>query len=146
MVLIDTNVLVYAVDTRDNGKHQAARDTLDALPRERICVSTQVLCEYANVLTHPSKYALAPWDVIPRIMEIGSAWNTLLITPDTVVAALEAKERWQLAYYDAQIWATAALNGVPVVLSEDFADGLVLENVRFVDPFARGFDADTLAL
>jgi predicted nucleic acid-binding protein len=45
----------------------------------------------------------------------------------------------QLAYYDAQIWATARLHGVPIILSEDFQTGRTLEGVRFVNPFADDF-------
>jgi predicted nucleic acid-binding protein len=43
------------------------------------------------------------------------------------------------AEYDAQIWATARLNQVPVVFSEDFRDGTTLEGVRFVNPFSSEF-------
>lgn len=49
-----------------------------------------------------------------------------------------------LAYYDAQIWACARLNHIPVVLSEDFQDGQTLEGVRFVDPFAEDFVVERL--
>jgi predicted nucleic acid-binding protein len=51
----------------------------------------------------------------------------------------KAKRDYMLSYYDAQIWATARLNQVPVVFSEDFNDGLVLEGVRFVNPFGQDF-------
>lgn len=139
-VFVDTNLLIYAVDQSDTAKHEAVERLLMRLGRGNICVSSQVLSEYANVLTHPSKHAPRPWDVIPDIVHMGAAWSVLPVNVDTVVAALEAKERWQLAYYDAQIWATAALNAVPVVLSEDFTDGLSLGGVRFVNPFAAGFD------
>jgi predicted nucleic acid-binding protein len=45
-----------------------------------------------------------------------------------------------LAYLDAQIWASAQLNQIPVIFSEDFQDGQILEGVRFVNPFKKGFD------
>lgn len=44
-----------------------------------------------------------------------------------------------LAYYDAQIWASARLNQVPTIFSEDFTDGQVLEGVRFINPFSTNF-------
>ena len=40
-----------------------------------------------------------------------------------------------LAYYDAQIWATARLSQIPVIFSEDFNSWSSLEGVRFVNPF-----------
>ncbi len=42
--------------------------------------------------------------------------------------------------FDAQLWATALLNQVPVIFSEDFASGASLEGVRLVNPFSSGFD------
>jgi predicted nucleic acid-binding protein len=43
--------------------------------------------------------------------------------------------------WDAQIWATARLNQIPVVLSEDFSDGAVIEGIRIVNPFTVSFQA-----
>ncbi len=40
------------------------------------------------------------------------------------------------AFWDAQIWATAKLNQIPVVLSQGFASGSVIEGVLFENPFA----------
>jgi len=44
-----------------------------------------------------------------------------------------------LSYYDAQIWATARLNQVSVVFSEDFQGRQILEGVQFINPFAPEF-------
>jgi predicted nucleic acid-binding protein len=45
----------------------------------------------------------------------------------------------KLAYWDSQLWATARLNQIPTLLSEDFSVGAALEGVRFVNPFAADF-------
>lgn len=42
------------------------------------------------------------------------------------------------------MWATARLNQIPVVLSEDFEDGRVINGVQFLNPFSRTFDLATL--
>jgi predicted nucleic acid-binding protein len=47
-----------------------------------------------------------------------------------------------MSYWDAQIWATARLNQVPVVFSEDFNTGSLIEGVRFINPLANEFDTD----
>jgi predicted nucleic acid-binding protein len=47
-----------------------------------------------------------------------------------------------MLYFDSQIWAVARLNQVPTIFSEDFSDGLVLEGVRFVNPFIPEFDIE----
>lgn len=46
----------------------------------------------------------------------------------------------KLAYWDSQLWATARLNQIAKVLSEDFQDGRLIETVQFHDPFSPAFD------
>ncbi len=41
-----------------------------------------------------------------------------------------------MSFWDAQVWATAKLNQIPVVLSQDFASGSVIEGVQSENPFA----------
>jgi predicted nucleic acid-binding protein len=145
-VIVDTNVLIYAADRSAGFKHARATELLRTLGESEgsAAISTQVLSEYANVATHPAKLGLSPQVAMKSVRALELLYPVLPVTADTVVAALEACERWQLSYYDAQIWAAAALAGVPVVLSEDFSDGSVLGGVRFVDPFAKGFDVAKL--
>ncbi|WP_375504921.1 hypothetical protein [uncultured Nostoc sp.] len=38
-------------------------------------------------------------------------------------------------FWDAQIWATARLNQIEEVYTEDFASGARVEGVRFTNPF-----------
>jgi predicted nucleic acid-binding protein len=56
-----------------------------------------------------------------------------------VLEAARGVREHSLPYFDAQIWATARLNQVPIILSEDFASGTALEGVRFVNPFEPDF-------
>lgn len=143
-VLLDTNILIYAANADSDRRHRLALDLLRRLRAGEIVITTQTLSEFANVMTHPSKFAHDAAVVGVAVRKLDTEHTVLHVTPETVVRALEARERWGLSYYDAQIWASAALAGVPVVLSEDFTDGLVLGPVRFVDPFAQGFDLDAL--
>jgi predicted nucleic acid-binding protein len=46
---------------------------------------------------------------------------------------------YQLAYWDAQIWATAKLNQIPTILSEDFQHKRRIEGVEFRNPFRGDF-------
>jgi predicted nucleic acid-binding protein len=45
-----------------------------------------------------------------------------------------------MSFWDSLIWAVAKEGGVPYLLSEDFEDGVVVEGVEFINPFALGFD------
>ena len=62
-----------------------------------------------------------------------------------VLEAARGARDHDLAYYNAQIWASARLNQVTVVFSEDFNDGQVLEGVRFVNPFSSKFQLEAWA-
>ena len=77
-----------------------------------------------------------------QIDRFQTLWPVFLLTPLIVTEAARAVRDYQLTYYDAQIWATARLNGVPVIFSEDFQTGRTLEGVRFVNPFADDFRLD----
>ncbi len=142
-VLVDTNVLVYAAARNAEAKGRTARAILLTLG-PRVILSAQVLAEYANVLTHPSKHAVPAERVALQVGRLSSSWRILPLNTAVVVTALHAMPRWQMPYYDAQIWAAAALNRIPVVLSEDFPSGATLGGVRFVNPFEPGFNVEAL--
>ncbi len=68
------------------------------------------------------------------------AWPVLDLTPLIVLEAARGAYQHQMRIWDAQIWATARLNQIPVILSEDFSDGAVIEGIRIVNPFAEHFE------
>jgi predicted nucleic acid-binding protein len=49
-----------------------------------------------------------------------------------------------MAYWDAQIWASARMNQISLVLSEDFGEGVVIDGVRFINPFGSDFNIENL--
>lgn len=46
-----------------------------------------------------------------------------------------AVERWGMSFWDALLWATANLHGVPTIYTEDGQAAPELDGVRFVNPF-----------
>ena len=64
--------------------------------------------------------------------------STQILVEFATVVALKIPQPLSREVVDreAQVWAAARLEHVPVVLSEDFADGCEIEGVRFVYPFA----------
>lgn len=67
------------------------------------------------------------------------AFPVFKLTQMVVLEAVRGVREHQLPNFDSQIWAVARLNQVPTIFSEDFSDGLVLEGVRFINPFITGF-------
>lgn len=144
-ILVDTNVLVYAYDRAEAGKQKRALETMRRLViTGRGRLSAQVLGGFFRAVTQKIRPRLSPRDAHSQIGTLMRALPVLPITPLIVLEAARGVRDHRLAYWDAQVWATARLNQIPLVLSEDFKDGHVLDGVRFADPFARAFDLATI--
>lgn len=145
-VLVDTNVLVYAYDPADRGKQDTALRVLRHLVvTGHGRLSTQVLGEFFRVVTSRLGTPLSPAEACAQLAELAQAWPVLAVTPPVVLEGARGARDHGLGFWDAQIWATARLNQVETILTEDFQDGRVLEGVRFRNPFAPEFDPATLA-
>lgn len=144
-VLIDTNVLIYSTGVDGPLKAMAADAVLKALwENESGAVSTQVLSEYANTMLRLYPRAAHPI-VVRELAALRETWPVLLVTDEVVADAVRGTLEHGMSFYDAQLWATARLAGIEVVLTEDFCDGAVVEGVRFVDPFTPCFDPRSLS-
>jgi len=144
-VLVDTNVLVYAHDPSEVGKQSRAIDVLAALAEAGAGVlPVQALSEFFWTVTRGKQPLLTREEAEAQIDRLTASWPTLDLTPSVVLEAVRGVRRHHLPYWDAQIWASARLNQVPLVLSEDFSDGSRLEGVRFVNPFRARFRIDGL--
>jgi predicted nucleic acid-binding protein len=140
-VLLDTNVIAYFYDPRDPVKQAMARQILPILQENKqACLSVQVLAEFGHLA--PRKLAMSQQNVFQQITSLIQAWHAYDLTGAIVAEAARGVRDHSLAYYDAQIWATARLNQIPVIFSEDFNSGSSLEGIRFVNPFAAAFKLD----
>ncbi|HEX9117241.1 MAG TPA: PIN domain-containing protein [Anaerolineae bacterium] len=139
-ILVDTNVVVYAYDRSEPAKQAQALTVLNELAGSRAGVlSAQVLSEFFNAVTRRIVDPLTFEEAYARVRNLMLAWPVLDITPLIVLEAARGAVQHQMRIWDAQIWATARLNQIPVIFSEDFSDGAVVEGIRTVNPFGRQF-------
>lgn len=139
-VLVDTNVLVYAYDFSEPGRQLQALKVLDALAVSRRGVLTaQVLAEFAVAVTRKIPSPLSWERAAASIGNYLRSWEVIEVTGMIVLEAIRGVCQQGFSYWDAQIWAAARLNQIPVVFSEDFAAGSSIEGVTFVNPFASDF-------
>ncbi len=145
-ILIDTNLLVHA---HDRGEHVKQKQAIQVLERLYATgsgrLSAQCLAEFFSAVTRGPAPKLTISEAAQQTDQLAQVWPVLDLTPMIVVEAVRGVRDHQLAYWDAQIWASARLNQVPVVFSEDFSDGVVFEGVRFVNPFAASFVLESWA-
>lgn len=143
--LLDANILIYAADEHEPDRMEQANELLRYLVQSRrAVVSAQVLAEFANVSLRRVRGSSSPDDVYRQIEVYARTVAVLPITQAIVLEAVRGVRDFELAYYDAQIWAAARLNQVPFVLSEDFNPGASLDGVTFLNPFAPEFDVGAL--
>ncbi len=134
-VTIDTNLLVYAIDTADLNKHQTVHTLLDTLVELDTVVSVQALAEFFHVVTRKGR--LSTEDARDRIEDWQALFPVVAAGANTLSHAIDGLRRFQMPFWDAMLWATAQEAGVSVLLTEDFQDLGLIEGVRFVNPFSH---------
>jgi predicted nucleic acid-binding protein len=141
-ILIDTNVLVYTFDQNEPRRQERAIEVLRALEKNASGrLSVQCLAEFCAVVMRRLKPAMSPAETQTQVERFQRIFPVYNLTPTIILEALRGVRIHQISYYDAQIWASARLNQIPIIFSEDFNQG-VLEGVRFVNPFLPDFDVD----
>ena len=142
-ILVDTNILLYAYDPGEPVKQSQAVAVLDRLATLRLGVLTpQVLGEFFVNATHKIEPPLTVKQAYDRIQNYLLSWEVLDLTGPIVLEAARGVRTYKMAYWDAQIWALARMHQIPLIFTEDFNVGAVIEAVRFVNPFGQDFDLD----
>lgn len=131
---VDTNVLLYAVssDPAEAAKRATAEALFDSWD---LALSTQVLGEFYVQATRPTRAARLTHEQAATIIVSMTRYPIQSITYAVVDAALAARGRHQVSYWDAAIIEAARAAGCVEVLSEDLADGRDYDGVTIVNPF-----------
>ena len=132
--LLDTNVLVYAVDRSDAKKNAKAVSIVQAALRGRrdYAVSSQSLSEFANVAFR--KLAL-PADSILEFLRVFKGLATILPDNEVIARGVEIKALYGLQFYDATLVAAAERAGAREIWSEDLNPGQRYGGILAVNPF-----------
>jgi predicted nucleic acid-binding protein len=135
--LVDTNLLVYAYDRSESEKQAKAVELLDELVKNGTGIlSPQILSEFYNVVTRKLAAPLTPQEAYTSISNYIRSWNIVDLTSLVVLEAARGVRDHKLPYWDSLVWATAKMNQIPIVLSEDFSHNSVIEGVRFTGRLA----------
>jgi predicted nucleic acid-binding protein len=138
LVLVDTNVLVYAEDRGHTDKHRLARAWLrDLWVRRCGRISTQVLNEFYSIATRKLKPAMPPGDARAEVRRY-QRWNPWVCDHATVENAWAIESRFRLNWWDALIVAAAQQQGCTLLLTEDLQHDQQIDGVRIVNPFILG--------
>jgi predicted nucleic acid-binding protein len=140
LCFLDTNILLYTHDERDERKFEISQHIVSELTRERsFVISIQVVNEYYNVATskpshheHRSVYR----DNARRLRHACTAPLDL----EVAEAAWSLQEITNYAWWDLLIIASALKAGCRYLLTEDMTHGHEFGDLTIVNPFFADFD------
>lgn len=130
---LDTNILIYAYDSRQPEKQGIALRLVEEglLNLGRTAISVQVLQELHVNLRRLGTSK----DVTTQIVQDFCLWPVVESTMDLFRAALNDHDRWQLSIWDAMILAAARASGASLLITEDLNHGQDYGGVVVQNPF-----------
>jgi predicted nucleic acid-binding protein len=132
-IFIDTNVIVYANDSRDVLKQKKAiRLIKEIMQRGNGAISTQVLQEYAFVALNKLKQSR---DVIIRQTNLLESLEVINQTADQIRRAIEVAHIYQIGFWDACIISNAEYGNCSQIYSEDLNPGQFYSGIQIKNPF-----------
>jgi predicted nucleic acid-binding protein len=140
---LDTNVLIYAVDTAELERHRRAAWVVERAQSLSCILAVQSLGEYYAAVTRKSLLSRSEAALMVR------SWMAMFPVvsndADAVTLALPAVETGRFSYWDALLLGTLARAGCTTLLSEDMADGSSLAGVTVRNPFAGDVVPESVA-
>lgn len=130
----DSNILLYAISRAPQERAKAERAN-DLLAERDLALSVQVLQEFYVQATRESRPDPISHEDALELVESFRRFPVLPLTADLVAAAMTARQRFQISYWDAAILEAARSLGCDTVLSEDLNDGQDHAGVRVENPF-----------
>ena len=134
-VFVDTNVLIYAIDTADPVKQRMAqRWRTELWKARRGRISYQVLQEFYAKVTQ--KWAGAQQKARDEVLDLVS-WQPVSVDLALVETAWKIQDRYKLSFWDALIVAAAKSAACKYLLTEDLQGSQNIDGVTVVSPFAH---------
>lgn len=132
-ITLDTNILVYSVDSRAGLRREIARHVIELATGCDCRLTLQAVSEFYAAVTRKN--------LMPRADAAAQAADWLELFPSLSASATAARSALAAAssgrgsYWNMLLLATAAEGGCGAVLTEDMGDGAVTEGVLIVNPF-----------
>jgi len=137
--LVDTNILVYRFDSASPRKQTIARELLRrGIAEDSLRVPHQAIVEFVGAVTRPRNDGTALMSRLDACVEAEQLLDQFVVlypNESVVRTALRGAAAYQLAWYDAHLWAYAEHYGLAELYSEDFEHDRLYGTVRAVNPF-----------
>jgi predicted nucleic acid-binding protein len=137
--LIDTNILVYRIDSRYPERQGIATELLrQGIADGSISIAHQAIVEFVAAvsrLQEDGRPLLEPLNARRDAEEFLSEFEVLYPDEEVVRIALRGAAAYQLSWFDAHMWAFAERFGLDELISEDFQHGRLYGTVQVRNPF-----------
>ena len=140
---MDSNVLVYAVDSQTPEKQTIARNIMRRAPGLEAVLTCQAVAEFLNVVRRraPASFSVA--------REQAARWATIFPIAGTswecIARAAAMADVHKLQLWNCVIWQAARSLQAQIFISEDIQDGFSAEGMSVLNPF-KPSNAERLAM
>lgn len=136
-MLIDTNILVYSINIKSPKYKQAQKFLEDNLGN--LVLAHQNILETIKVLTQ-SKFShpMNPKSAIEAVVKIAESCQIIAPKIGTEFIALELMKNFNLSgnrIFDAYLAATALVNGINVIATDNVKDFKKFREIKIINPF-----------
>ncbi|MGR3318629.1 MAG: PIN domain-containing protein [Candidatus Anammoxibacter sp.] len=141
-VFLDTNILIYAIDSSDNerAKRDAAKNLIKKIiEKENGAISIQVAQEFFQISTRKIKTPISVDDAIEYLKYI-SIMEVVSLGFEIVVMAARLQQKHHFSFWDAMIIQSALSIGCRKVFTEDLQDGFIIDGLEIINPFEKQID------
>lgn len=136
-MLIDTNILVYAINKKSPKSRQAQKFLKDN--QEDLTLAHQNILETIKVLTQPKfSHPVDLISAIEAVLKITGSSQIISPKPGTEFIALELIKRSKLSgnrIFDAYLAATALSNDIDTIATDNVADFKKFKEIKVYNPF-----------
>ena len=138
MNAVDTNVLVYAIDSSEPTKQAQAIDLLNELiPSSTSLLLWQVAGEYLSCLRRFAAAGRFPHsDIEADMLDLLSMFPLVLPTEGVIPRSLSLTSRYSLSHWDSMLIAACIEAGIDTLYSEDLDAGMTYDSVSIINPFS----------
>lgn len=137
MILVDSNILVYAINQR-SPKSLASQNFIRSF-QTQLCYSHQNVIETYRILTHPKfDHPLTSLKAISAIQTITDQLSLITPLPESFYLAVEYLRRLKLRsdqVFDAYLAATAITNSVTELATDNTKDFKIFSQLHLINPY-----------
>lgn len=137
MIAVDTNILVYRLDSQEPAKRNRARELLARLAVDPQAVLLwQVLGELIRQLRYWEDQKQITSATLRRYVRVFRGLFPLAMpTPEVVDHALALAARYSLSHWDSMLLGACKVASVTTLYTEDMGAPARYDNIELVNPF-----------